>query len=109
MNPIERRCSALTAPTRCFAPESLVGSLPGSRTRCTLNLPAGCLQRPDNSLLDEQHLASVLKEFVSYYNQDRPHRTLGLQTPESRPRLPTGPIRSRPVLNGLHHVYERAA
>jgi hypothetical protein len=59
-------------------------------------------------VLDEQHLASVLIEFVRYYNQERPHRTLRLQTPESRPRPATGPIRSRPVLNGLHHVYERA-
>jgi putative transposase len=60
-------------------------------------------------VVDEQHLVSVLTEFVRYYNQDRPHRTLGLQTPEAKPRPVTGPIRSRPVLNGLHHVYERAA
>ena len=60
-------------------------------------------------VLDERHLASTLAEFVRSYNQDRPHRTLGLQTPEPRLRAVTGPIRSRPVLNGLHHVYERAA
>jgi transposase InsO family protein len=60
-------------------------------------------------VLDEQHLRSVLAEFVRYYNQDRPHRTLGLQAPEPKLRPMTGPIRSRPVLNGLHHVYERAA
>jgi putative transposase len=29
-------------------------------------------------ILDEHHLLSVLREFVTYYNQDRPHRTLGL-------------------------------
>ena len=51
----------------------------------------------------------VLREFVSYYNQERPHRTLRLQTPELRTRPMAGPIRSRQVLNGLHHVYERAA
>ena len=60
-------------------------------------------------VLDEWHLSSVLREFVTYYNQDRPHRTLDLQMPETRPRPVTGAIRSRPVLNGLHHVYERAA
>jgi transposase InsO family protein len=60
-------------------------------------------------VLDEQHLRSVLAEFVGYYNRERPHRTLGLQTPEPRPCPTTGPIRSRPALNGLHHVYERAA
>src|SRR5437764_11662752 len=59
-------------------------------------------------ILDEQHLRSVLAEFVRYYNEDRPHRTLGLQTTEAKLRPVTGPIRSRPVLNGLHHVYERA-
>ena len=60
-------------------------------------------------VLDEHHLSSVLREFVTYYNQDRPHRTLGLRTPELRPRPTTGPIRSRPILNGLHHAYERVA
>jgi transposase InsO family protein len=60
-------------------------------------------------VLDEQHLLCVLREFVAYYNSERPHRTLGLQTPEQQPRAVTGPIRSRPILNGLHHVYERVA
>src|SRR3982750_4810491 len=60
-------------------------------------------------ILDEHHLSSVLREFVAYYNGERPHRTLGLQTPEAKLRPVTGPIRSRPVLNGLHYVYERAA
>src|SRR6266704_2202225 len=49
-------------------------------------------------VLDEQHLASVRKEFVSYYNQDRPHRTLGLQTPQLKERPSTGIVRSRQVL-----------
>jgi transposase InsO family protein len=60
-------------------------------------------------VLDEQHLMSVLADFVRYYNEDRPHRRLGLHTPEPRPRPTAGPIRSRSVLNGLHHVYERVA
>ena len=60
-------------------------------------------------VLDEQHLIAVLSEFVAYNNQERPHRTLGLQTPEPTLRPVTGPIRSHPILNGLHHVYERAA
>ena len=60
-------------------------------------------------VLNEEHLRSVLAEFLRYYNQDRPHRTLGLQTSEPRLRPTTGPIRARPVLNGLHHVYDRVA
>jgi transposase InsO family protein len=60
-------------------------------------------------VLDEQHLRSVLTEFVQYYNQERPHRTLGLQTSHLVARPTTGTVRSDPVLNGLHHVYHRAA
>jgi transposase InsO family protein len=60
-------------------------------------------------VLNERHLASILSEFVAYYNRDRPHRTLGLQTPEPRPRLATGPIQTRLVLNGPHHIYEPVA
>ena len=74
----------------------------------TLKKPALHHERP-NSLLDEQHLRSVLAEFVRYYNQERPHRTLGLQTPQLKVRPTTGSVRPHPVLNGLHHVYERAA
>jgi hypothetical protein len=60
-------------------------------------------------VLDEQHLQTVLTEFVRYYNQERLHRTFRLQTPQLRARPTTGIVRSRPVLNGLHHVYELAA
>src|SRR5438874_13318518 len=60
-------------------------------------------------VVDELHLLSILADFVAYYNQERPHRTLGLQTPEPRLRPTTGPVRSHPVLSGLHHAYERAA
>ena len=60
-------------------------------------------------ILDEHHLSSVVREFVAYYNQERPHRTLGLQTPQLKVRPTAGIVRSRPVLNGLHHIYERAA
>jgi len=60
-------------------------------------------------ILDEQHVRSVLAEFVGYYNLERPHRTLRLETPVPALRSVDGPVRSRPVLGGLHHVYERAA
>jgi hypothetical protein len=59
-------------------------------------------------VLDERHLRTVLTEFVQYYNQERPHRTLGLQTPQLKVRPTTGIVRSHPVLNRLHQVYERA-
>jgi putative transposase len=60
-------------------------------------------------VLDEQHLRSVLTEFIGYYNRERPHRTLRLETPVQVLRAVEGSVRSRPVLGGLHHVYERAA
>ena len=60
-------------------------------------------------VIDEHHLRTVLAEFVQYYNQERPHRTLQLQTPQLKVRPATGIVRSRPVLNALHHIYERAA
>jgi transposase InsO family protein len=55
------------------------------------------------------HLRAVLAEFAGSYNRERPHRTLDLQTPERSDRPRAGPIRARPVLGGLHHVYSRAA
>ena len=60
-------------------------------------------------ILDEQHLRSVLTEFIGYYNLERPHRTLRLETPVPVLRGVGGAVRSRPVLGGLHHVYDRAA
>ena len=57
--------------------------------------------------LSERHLRATLNEFVHYYNHDRPHRSLGLQPPAPPPRSPHGEVTVRPVLGGLHHVYER--
>jgi transposase InsO family protein len=59
-------------------------------------------------VLNEQHLRAILGEFVAYYTVDRPHRTLELEPPVPPTRAHAGRIRSRPVLGGLHHVYERA-
>jgi len=59
--------------------------------------------------INECHLRRVLAEFVDYYNHCRPHRSLGLQAPFPKPSATHGQIVVRPVLGGLHHVYERAA
>jgi hypothetical protein len=66
-------------------------------------------------LLNERQRRAVLAEYVAYYNADRPHRSLALAPPllrrPARP-APTGPLGrvvARPVLGGLHHVYQRAA
>ena len=60
-------------------------------------------------VVNERHLRTLLGEFADYYHRERPHRTLRLETPLPVSRSPTGPIRVRPVLGGLHHAYERAA
>jgi hypothetical protein len=49
----------------------------------------------------------VLAEFVAYYNTERPHRSLLLDTPRPTARRAAGSVHSKPVLAGLHHIYER--
>jgi len=65
---------------------------------------------PDHVIvLNERHLLTLLTEFLHYYNRDRPHRTLDLQTPvPSRPKAHRVVV-SRAILGGLHHAYGRAA
>ena len=60
-------------------------------------------------VIDEHHLRGVLAEFADYYNRDRPHPGLRLETPVPGNALAHGRILSRPVLGGLHFVYARAA
>jgi len=60
-------------------------------------------------VVSEGHLRRVLAEFMHYYNHDRPHRTLSLQTPLPYSNPGHGPVVSTPVLGGLHHAYARAA
>ncbi len=64
-------------------------------------------------VLGERHLHRVIKAYVEYFNQARPHQGIGQKIPErlnsvSR-ELGTGGIFALPVLNGLHHDYRRAA
>jgi hypothetical protein len=63
-------------------------------------------------VINERHLRAVLREFIryyNYYNHERPHRTLSLETPVPRSVTPEGRVVSRPILGGLHHAYARAA
>ena len=64
----------------------------------------------------EQHLRRILKTWVTHYNHDRIHMSLGPGIPAAlrpppaasteRHRLPNGHrVRSRAVLGGLHHEY----
>jgi putative transposase len=66
-------------------------------------------------ILNERHLQAVLEEFVAFYNTERPHRGLALEPPllcgtaRPAPPGPPGRVVARPILGGLHHVYQRAA
>jgi hypothetical protein len=55
----------------------------------------------------------VLDEYVAYFNAWRPHQGLGQRAPCGWAPPPVssaaGKIVGRPVLGGLHHVYEQAA
>jgi len=67
--------------------------------------------------LNEKHLYGILKEWAAYYNQGRPHMSLGpgipkpirtLPVPQQAHRhwMPSGQsVVSRPILGGLHHDY----
>ncbi|MFP8874011.1 MAG: integrase core domain-containing protein, partial [Myxococcota bacterium] len=57
----------------------------------------------------ERAPSAVLREYIHYYNDDRPHQSLALQPPNGRPPAGSGRIISEPMLGGLHHVYRRAA
>ena len=58
-------------------------------------------------ILNQRHLACVLKEYVHYYNTARPHQGLAQQTPIPHSRSPHGIIRCRDVLGGILHDYYR--
>ena len=65
-------------------------------------------------VFNERHLQKVVDEFVVYYNQHRPHRSLNQRSPLNAANDPpasplNGEIVAEPVLGGLHHVYRRAA
>lgn len=60
-------------------------------------------------VLGEAHLIAILTEFLCYYNHERPHRTLKLQSPVPTTPQSNGAVVSRSVLGGLHHAYARAA
>jgi transposase InsO family protein len=64
-------------------------------------------------ILNEDHLPRVLDEYVAYFNAWRPHQGLGQRAPCGWPPPPrpdaAGRIIGRPVLAGLHHVYQHAA
>ena len=66
-------------------------------------------------IVGRRHLDQILRVYVAHYNQHRPHRALGLESPdpaagitalaEDRPYR----VHRRDLLGGLVHQYRRAA
>ncbi|MFZ0534543.1 MAG: integrase core domain-containing protein [Anaerolineales bacterium] len=57
-----------------------------------------------------KHLQRVVKEYTTYFNQDRPHQGIGQHIPSFYDQpiaKTTGRITSRAILGGLHHSYSR--
>jgi putative transposase len=62
-------------------------------------------------ILNEAHVRRVLRQYVAYYNADRPHQRLQQRIPDptAASGRATGTICATSVLGGLHHAYARAA
>jgi putative transposase len=60
-------------------------------------------------VLNENHLRTIMTDYVSYYNKYRTHLRLNKYSPEGRPVQREGKVYKIPVVNGLHHVYLRQA
>ena len=55
-----------------------------------------------------RHLLRVLREYVAYYNESRPHQSLDRNSPVPREVEAVGEVCAEPVLGGLHHRYRAA-
>ena len=78
--------------------ERVIGTL---RRECTDHL----------MVFSERQLLACLREYVAYYNAERPHLRLERNAPIPRRRelRPAAVVRAVPVLGGLHHRYRAVA
>ena len=58
-------------------------------------------------ILGEAHLRRILRNYASYYNEIRTHRSLDKDAPAFRSVQRVGTITSYTILGGLHHHYVR--
>ena len=50
----------------------------------------------------ERQLNNIMKEYIRYYNQFRPHQGIGQNVPGGYRRRVDGEVASIPILSGLH-------
>ncbi|MCU7496002.1 MAG: transposase family protein [Ignavibacteria bacterium] len=60
-------------------------------------------------IMNEDHLRSILNDYISYYNKSRTHLGINKDSPDGREVQIAGKIEKIPAVNGLHHVYFRQA
>ncbi len=60
-------------------------------------------------IFGEKQIRNILREYISYYNSQRPHQGIGQGIPEGYEVKERGKIISQPRVFGLHHSYERVA
>ena len=61
-------------------------------------------------VLNRKHLNVITRDYVDYYNRNRPHQGLAKSIPIPPDGPPaSGELIALPVLGGLHHHYRRAA
>ncbi len=64
-------------------------------------------------IMSHRHLQRSVAEFIAYYNRWRPHRSLGQIAPCPHVKdllaKPARHLIAKPILSGLHHVYQWAA
>lgn len=91
---LDDRPTQIASPWQNGHAERLIGSI---RRECLDHLV----------ILNEAHLARVLRDYAAYYNNDRTHLALSKDAPTPRTPERHGRIVSRRVLGGLHHRYTR--
>ena len=113
----DRACGrALVEQVRHLGIESILTPIAAPQANAIAERVVGTLRREclDHLIIvNQRHLRSLLREYVTHYNHVRPHQSLEQRAPDDRrPRSPPGtPARivARSILGGLHHEYERLA
>jgi putative transposase len=95
---IEQKLTSFRSPWQNGYCERLVGTL---RRECLDHV----------IVVNDRHARRIIAKYLEYYHGSRTHLGLDKDTPDHRPVEPPelGPIRRRPMVNGLHSRYYRAA